>query len=405
MRVRTLTFVSVVAAAMLATQISAQTAPARWIAGWTFAPVSNVGPVVPPSPPNPNDMRGPLGPTTVADQTVSQTTTISTSGDRVRIRISNLYGSAPIPVGAISVSLGNGAPVPVTFDGAGSLLLPAGAPRLSDPVQLPVKALDRLSVSLFYPEETRLPGHRLRQVLRDGDATAQPVSADLPRLRIGALAIAIEVETSAPAKVIVALGDSITEGTGSLPSGPGGWPERLAQRMVTARSNWAVVNNGIGGNRLLHQGSGPSALERLDADALAVSGVKCLILLEGINDIGRPARAEYAHESITADDLIAGYRQVLTRAHAAGLKVVLATIPPFEDANYFTANGEAIRQAANAWIRTSPDVDARVDFDAAVRDPTHPTRLHADYQSGDWLHPSDAGYAAMTEAIPLNICD
>lgn len=405
MQVRTLTFVSVVATAMLATQVSAQTAPARWIAGWTFPPVSNVGPVVPPSPPNPNDVRGPLGPTTVTNQTVSQTTTISTSGDRIRIRISNIYGSAPIRVGAISVSLSDGAPVPVTFDGADSILLPAGAPRLSDPVQLPVKALDRVTISVFYPEETRLPNHRLRQTLRNGDATAEPVSADAPRLRIGALATAIEVETSAPTKIIVAFGDSITEGTGSLPSGPGGWPERLAQRMVAAGSNWAVVNNGIGGNRLLHQGSGPSALERLDADALAVPGAKCLILLEGVNDIGRPARAEYAHESITADDVIAGYRQIITRAHTAGLKVVIATIPPFESANYFTANGEAIRQATNAWIRTSSDVDARVDFDAAIRDPARPTRLRADYQSGDWLHPSDAGYAAMTEAIPLNVCD
>lgn len=404
MRARTLTMLAVLAAA-LATQVSAQTAPAQWVAGWTFPPVSNVGPVVPPSPPNPNDVRGSLGPTTVTNQTVSQTTTISTSGDRVRIRLSNIYGAAPIRIGAVRVSVGDGAPVLVTFDNAPGLLLPAGAPRLSDPVALPVQALDRVTISVFYPNQTTLPNHRLRQTLRGGDATAEPVPADAPRLRIGALATGIEVETSASTKVIVALGDSITEGTGSLPSGPGGWPERLAQRMVAAGSTWAVVNNGIGGNRLLHQGSGPSALERLDADALAVSGAKCLILLEGINDIGRPARAEYAHEGITADDLIAGYRQVLTRAHAAGLKVVLATIPPFEDANYFTANGEAIRQAANAWIRSSSDVDARIDFDAVVRDPVHPTRLRADYQSGDWLHPSDAGYAAMTEAIPLNVCD
>ncbi|HEX8470320.1 MAG TPA: SGNH/GDSL hydrolase family protein [Brevundimonas sp.] len=405
MRVRTLTMLAVLAGASFATQASAQTAPARWIAGWTFPPVSNVGPVVPPSPPNPNDVRGPLGPTTVSNQTVSQITTLSASGDRVRIRVSNIYGSAPIRVGAVSLSVGDAAPIAVTFDGSEGLLLPAGAPRLSDPVLLPVKALDRLTLSIFYPDETRLPGHRLRQVMRDGNATAATLAADAPRLRIGALATAIEVETTAATQVIVALGDSITEGTGSLPSGPGGWPERLAQRMVTAGSTWTMVNNGIGGNRLLHQGSGPSALERLDADALAVSGAKCLILLEGINDIGRPARAEYAHESITADDLIAGYRQVLTRAHAAGLKVVLATIPPFEDANYFTANGEAIRQAANAWIRTSSDVDARVDFDAAVRDPAHPTRLRTEFQSGDWLHPSDAGYAAMVETIPINICD
>ena len=126
---------------------------------------------------------------------------------------------------------------------------------------------------------------------------------------------------------------------------------------------------------------------------------------EGINDIGRPARAEYAHEAVTAADIIAGYRQLIARAHAAGLKVVVSTIPPFEDANYFTTNGEAIRQSVNAWIRTTPDLDARLDYDAVLRDPAHPTTLRPDYQSGDWLHPSDAGYAAMAGSIPLDVCD
>ncbi len=389
------------AGAVFSTAATAQ--DTRWIAAWTFPPTSNVGPVVPPSPPNPNDVRGPLGPSTVTNQTVSQTTTVSAAGDRIRIRLSNIYGAAPIRIGAVSVAIGDGAPVPVTFDGANGLTLPAGAPRLSDPVTLPVKTLDRVTISVFYPDQTALPNHRLRQVLTDGDTTGSPVAADAPRQRIGALATGIAVETTAPTQVIVAFGDSITEGTGSLPSGPGGWPERLAERM--AGSQWAVVNAGIGGNRLLHQGSGPSGLERLDADALSVPGAKCLILLEGINDIGRPARAEYAHEAVTAGDIIAGYRQVLTRAHAAGLKVVVSTIPPFEGANYFTASGEAIRQSVNQWIRTTPDLDARLDYDAVLRDPAHPTRLRADYQSGDWLHPSDAGYAAMAGSIPLDVCD
>ena len=393
------------AAALLATSTAqAQDAP-RWIAAWTFPPTSNVGPVAAatPSPPNPNDVRGPLGPSTVTNQTVSQTTTVSAAGDRLRIRLSNVYGAAPVRIGAVSVAIGDGAPVPVTFDGANGVILPAGVPFLSDPVALPVKALDRVTISVFYPGQTALPNHRLRQVLTDGDTTGQPVPADAPRQRIGALATGIAVETTAPTKVIVAFGDSITEGTGSLPSGPGGWPERLAERM--AGSQWAVVNAGIGGNRLLHQGSGPSGLERLDADALTVPGAKCLILLEGINDIGRPARAEYAHEAVTAADIIAGYRQVIARAHAAGLKVVVSTIPPFEQANYFSDPGEAIRQSVNAWIRTTPNLDARLDYDAVLRDPAHPTKLRADYQSGDWLHPSDAGYAAMAVSVPLDVCD
>ncbi len=392
--------------AVLSSSASAQdTAGPRWIAGWTYPPVSNVGPTSPPSPPNPNDTRGPLGPPTVTNQTVSQTVTLSASGSRLRLRLSNLYGSVPIHVGAVSVAVGEAAPVAVSFDGASELVIPAGAPRLSDPVALAVRALDDVTISVFYPDTTVLPSHRLRQVLRDGDATTYPISSDTERHRMGALATSILVETDHPTGVIVAFGDSITEGTGSLPSGPGGWPERLAERMVSAALPWSVVNAGIGGNRLLHQGSGPSGLERLDADALAVLGARCLILLEGINDIGRPTRSEYAHEAITAADLIGGYGQVIARAHDAGIRTVIATIPPFEGANYFTDTGETIRQAVNTWIRTSGAPDTVVDFDAAVRDPINPRRLLAANDSGDRLHPSDAGYAAMSAAVPLDVCD
>ena len=376
-----------------------------WIAAWTWAPSANLGPTGAPSQPNPNDVRGPLGPSEIADQTLSQTLVVTADGDRIRVRVSNLHGAAPVRIGAASVSVGDGPPVPITFDGAPGVTLPAGAPRLSDPVALSVQALDRLTISTYLPDPTPLPVHRIRQVLRDGDATGAAIPADAAPMRLGALTTAVEVETDAALNVIVAFGDSITEGTGSLPSGPGGWPERLARRMVEADAPWAVVNAGIGGNRLLYQGSGPSGLQRLDQDALAVSGARCLILLEGINDLGRPARPEYAHEAITADDLISGYRQVIARAHAADLRVVIATLPPFEGANYFTPTGEAIRQAANAWIRTSGEPDAFIDFDAAVRDPAHPLRLAAANDSGDKLHPSDAGYAAMAEAIPLDVCD
>lgn len=224
-------------------------------------------------------------------------------------------------------------------------------------------------------------------------------------MRLGAFLAGIEVEGATPPGVIVALGDSITEGTGALPDGAGGWPERLARRLVEGRRPWAVINAGIGGNRLLHQGSGPSGLERLEADALTPSGARCLILLEGINDIGRPSRPQYAHQAVDADDLIAGYRQVIRRAHAAGLKVVLATLPPFEGANYFTPEGEAVRYAVNVWLRGQTEADAVVDFDAALRDPKAPARLQTAFHSGDWLHPSDAGYQAMAEAVPLEVCD
>lgn len=387
------------ALSLFATSAAAQTSDApRWIAAYAYAPSNEAGPTGPASAPNPNDPRGPLGPSEVEDVVLTQTALVAASGDRIRLRLSNAHGNHPIVIGGVTVGHG-GRTVTATFNGSAGVVLPIGAAPLSDPVALPVSALDKISISIAYPETTRLPTHRIRQTMRTADGV------ESPPLRLGALLSGIEVETRAPPGVMVAFGDSITEGTGSLPTGPGGWPERLAARLVEAGRPWAVVNAGIGGNRLLNQGSGPSGLERLDEDALVVSGGRCLVLLEGINDIGRPARPAYAHQAITAEDLIAGYRQVLTRAHTAGFTVVLATIPPFEGANYFTPEGERIRQAVNAWLREESGADRVVDFDAVLRDPAVPSRLLPAYQSGDWLHPSDAGYQAMAEAVPLEVCD
>lgn len=380
-------------------------AQSRWISGWTFVPTTTMGPATPPSPPNPNDIRGPLGPDTVTDQTLTQTLRVTASGSALRLRLSNRYGATPVVLGAVTVSLSDGRSLPVTFDGRSGVSIPAGAPRLSDPVMVPVKALDDVRVSIFYPEETSLPSHRLRQVVSAGNTTPRPLPNDSAPARFGVLLQGIDVQTDSSTSVIVAFGDSITEGVSATPGGPGGWPERLASRLWGTSDRWSVVNAGIGGNRLLRRGSGPSGLERLDPDALAVPGARCLIVLEGINDIGRPMQAAYAHEPITAEDLIAGYRQVIARSDASGIKVVFATIMPFEGAPYFSENGEAIRQQVNTWIRTAGEADGFIDFDRATRDPDRPTSLLAVYDSGDRLHPSDAGYAAMAEAIPLGVCD
>ncbi|CAN5381452.1 SGNH/GDSL hydrolase family protein [soil metagenome] len=388
--------------------LTSAAAPPDWIAAWTYAPTAVMLPVGVPTPPRANDPRGPGGPGTVADATLTQTVRLMAGGERIRIRVSNLYRASDLDIGRASISQGQGAPTPILFDGHPDLVLPVGASRLSDPITLPVDPLDQVAVRLFLPDETILPIHQFRQTLMPGDATgASGLPAEAEKVRMGSLLSAIEVESTTPLGVIVAMGDSITEGTGALPSPQGvrGWPERLGERMIAGRKPWAVVNAGIGGNRLLHQSSGPSGLERLDADALVVSGARCLILLEGVNDIRRPARREFAHQPVTADDLIAGYRQVAARAHAAGLRLVVATIPPSAGSENAPANGEPIRQSANAWIRASPDIDARIDFDAVLRDPADPSRLRADYQSGDWLHPNDAGYQAMADAIPLEICD
>ena len=370
----------------------------RWVAAYAFAPSSAAGPAGPASAPNPRDARGPLGPDVVAGVTLTHAVTVTASGQRLRLRLSNAYGAEPITLGAVTVHLGD-MTREVRFNGEPSSVIPAGAPLVSDPIDLAVAALDQVKVSIALPRATRLPTHRWRQTMRDADGV------ESAPMRLGVLLAGIEVESATPPGVIVAFGDSITEGTGALPDGPGGWSERLAARLVEAGRPWAVINAGIGGNRLLHQGSGPSGLERLDADALVPTGARCLILLEGVNDIGRPSRPQYAHQAVSAADLIAGYRQVIRRAHAAGLKAVLATVPPFEGANYFTPEGEAVRQAVNAWLRAQTEADGVIDFDAALRDPVAPSRLRATFHSGDWLHPSDAGYQAMAEAIPLDACD
>lgn len=388
---------------LIAEPVSAKTQE-RWVSAWTFPPVSTAGPVVPSGPPNPNDIRGPAGSAMALDQTLTQTSVLSVSGRAVRLRLSNLYGYSPVMIGAVTIASEGQHPVAVHFDGQRHARIAVGTLRLSDPVPMTVQAGTALVVSVYLPGETRLPHHRVRMVVREGDQTSLHPDPGSRQERMGTFLSGIEVTTSTDVGVIVAFGDSITEGVSASPNGDGGWPERLALRLRSTGNETGVVNAGIGGNRLLHQGSGPSGLERLDADALVVSGAQCLILLEGINDIGRPARREYVHEAITAADLISGYRQVIARARAAGLRVVIATVPPFEGFNYFTETGETIRQSVNAWIRTSGEPDAFVDFDHAIRNPANHRTLQEVHDSGDGLHPSDAGYQAMADAVPLDIC-
>lgn len=379
-------------------------AQSRWAPAWIFPPSSTDGPVSPPRAPARPDPRGPVGPTTVVDATLTQMFQVALGGERVRLRVSNQHGAAPLRLGAVTLARAgeDGRPgadsLPVLFDGRPDIILPAGSSRLSDPVALPVEAQAKLTVTVTYPGEARLPAHVVRQWMT---TAAEPTPVGL---RMGAVAAGLEVETDHALPVIVTFGDSITEGVGATP-GAGGWPEALNARMLAADRPWTVLNAGLGGNRVLHQSTGPSALERLDADVLAVAGVRCLIVMEGINDIGRPTVPAFAHEFVEADAIIAGYRQIIERAHARGIKVIGVTLTPFEGAHYYSEGGETIRQALNAFIRTGAAFDAVLDFDAVLRDPAAPGRVRADYQSGDWLHPSDAGYAAMADSIPLTICD
>jgi lysophospholipase L1-like esterase len=331
------------------------------------------------------------------------------------LRLSNESGSEALALGAVHVGLAgpDGAVQPgtdqvVTFAGNGSIVVPAGAPLLSDSVPLAVKALDRLAISLHVPGRVALRNARSLPAYiagANGDSTA---AAQLPQPRIArapALVTGVEVAAVQPTNVIAALGDSITEGMGSTALAFHGWPDRLADRLATlpGRVRWAVVGAGISGNRLLRYGAGPNALARFDRDVLSVPGLKTIILLEGINDIGVGFNPAGSNEPVTADALKAAYRQIIERAHEHGVRVIGGTLTPYKGAGYASDAGEAVRQQINAWIKSSGAFDGVVDFDAAVADKTDPQIIDKGFNDGDRLHPNDAGYKAMADAIDLKL--
>ncbi len=392
--------VMVGALALLATQGQAAT---RWIGSWGASPAPPMAAAAG------TDSRR-LSPS-FNNQTIAQVVRLSAGGPRLRIRFTNEYGTRPLALGAARVALlavdGTivaGSERTVTFAGAPSATLPPGAPMLSDPVALPTKALARLRISLYLPADTGLctchaNGNEAPRVA-DGDATGREIPPG-PPADYRAFLSGVEVEADRAARVIVAFGDSITDGARSTQGRNQRWPDRLAERLAAKYPGRpiGVVNAGIGGNRVLSETPitlfGQSALTRFDRDVLSVSGVTDLVVLEGVNDLGartgRPSAAE----------LIAGYRQLIDRAHARGVRIIGATILPYEGAAYFTPEGEATRQQVNAWIRKPGTFDAVIDLDAAIRDPARPAKMKADLQSGDWLHPNDAGYRAMGEAVDL----
>lgn len=396
--------VLVCALALAATQ--AQAATARWIGSWAAspAPPMTVAPGFPPSMLTPG----------FNNQTVVQLVRLSAGGQKLRIRFTNEYGPKPLAIGAARVVLVGldgaaipGSDRPLTFAGGKTATIPAGAPMLSDPVALPTGPLARLRVSLYLPGETgactcHMSGSELVQVSPPGDYTERDLPPATGPAQYRAFLSGVEVETDRPGKVIVAFGDSITDGYLSTNGANRRWPDRLAERLAQRYPGraMAVVNAGIGGNRVLSDGVvgifGQSALTRFDRDVLAIPGATHLVVLEGVNDLGSSK-----NNPPSAQSLIAGYSQLIDRAHAHGLKVIGATVLPYGGAGYFGAKGETERQALNAWIRTGGGFDAVIDFDAAIRDPAQPDRMRADLHAGDWLHPNDAGYRAMGEAVDL----
>jgi lysophospholipase L1-like esterase len=382
----------------------------HWVGTW------DAGPGGPPLPANTQ---------TFTDQTVRLIVHTSIGGNRVRIRLSNELGSTPLRIGAARVALrAGGADIladtdrPLTFGGNASITIPSGAPVLSDPVDLNVPALSDLAISLYLPGTVGAmtihgTAGQTNYVSLSGNFTRAPSLPTQRTILSWPFLTEVDVEAgqAAGGAAIVTLGDSITDGTRSTPDTNNRWPDWLARRLQTVRdpvqginNRLGVVNRGISGNRLLSNpaaGSlaGRNILERFDRDLLATSGVRYMTLMIGINDIGNSPNAT----PIPAEELIAGYRQVIARAHAKGIAVFGATLTPFEGAGYYSPEKEVVRRAVNNWIRSSDEFDAVIDFDRVTRDPAHPARFLPAYDSGDHLHPNDLGYQAMGNAVPLEL--
>lgn len=407
--------ISLACGCLLALSVCSMASAAEWVQTWGAAPL-------PPAP-----AMGPFPATpSFVNQTIRETVRVSIGGTRIRLRLTNEYGTKPLAIGAVRVALadavGNirpGTERQVLFSGKPTASVPAGSPYLSDPIDLPVTALSALSVSIYVPEDTgqctcHATGMQNAFVSEAGDFTGKPFTP-ASTMQFRAFISGVDIEVARAGRAVVVLGDSISDGVGSTVDANQRWPDLLANRLNAKRGReWGVVNMGISGNRVLGDGAGESALARFDRDVLSTAGVKTVILFEGVNDLG----VSYGHvegplaelfkslasgKKATADSLIAGYRQLIARAHARGLKVLAATITPYGGAFYYSEEGEAVRQAINSWIRTGREVDGVLDFDAVIRDPKAPTQMKEGFHSGDHLHGSDAGYAAMAASVDLSL--
>ena len=386
-----------------------------WVATWGASPQSEVEPVFGPPP----------APVQFNNQTIRMIARISKGGNRIRVRLDNSFGTDSVVIGGAHVAVHASAAgiVPgsdhqLTFGGNATVTIPPGAPIVSDPVEFDVPNLAELSVSIYLPQPTAgLNGHTLGVQTTyvaapgSGDQTAA-VAVPTPTTTLTRYFLAgIDVLADDEVKAIVTFGDSITDGFNSTVDANRRWPDRLAERLLDRRhpQNRTVVNEGISGNRLLHNVIGPDALSRFDRDVISQPHVEFVTVLLGINDVGFPAISvpnsppPFASQNVTSDQMIQAYRQLIARAHAKGIKIIGATLTPFEGAGYATAEGEAKRQAANNFIRSNGEFDAVIDFDRVTRDPTHPTRLAPQFDSGDHLHPNDLGYKAMADSIDLSV--
>jgi lysophospholipase L1-like esterase len=379
----------------LATLFVMASACAQWSATWGAAPAG---------PPPAARLLG------FTDQTLRLIIHTSIGGSRVRIRLSNEMGSVPLRIGsahigvrASGVVVAAGTDRALLFNGLPGVTIPAGGRVDSDAATLDIAALSDLAVSVFLPRASAAStihesAFQTGYISTAGDFSSSP---SFPvKATIGSWPFLTGVIVDRPAPVLVAFGDSITDGLKSTPNANRRWPDYLAQRLqaLTPARQVGIVNRGISANQLLTTEptgllAGRAGLERYERDVLATPGVRAVIVLIGINDI--------SYHSASAASLADGYRQLVARGRARGIKVYGATLLPFESSPYYTAPREAIRQTVNGWIRSSGAFDGVIDFDALMRDPGHPARILPAYDSGDHLHPNDAGYQAMANAVPL----
>lgn len=378
-------------------------AAARWIPTWSSTQQPQVPDNLPPAP-------------GLAGSVLRQIAQPSLGGERLRVSFSNRFGAEPLVLGAVHVAPSTGGSgidaakgAWVTFDGRRSVVVPPGASILSDPAPSPVAPFANLAVTTAFdaPLPATITGHagsRTRSFLQGGgDVATLSMDGSVP-VEHWYFLDRIDVLADVSSEAVVVLGDSITDGRGSTTDQNDRWPNLLSRRLAAdpATADVAVLNQGAGGNRVLRDGIGPNVLARFDRDVLAIPRVRWVVVFVGINDLGTAKAArEKGEPAASAEDLIAAYRQLITRAHDHDLLVYGATLLPFEGAAYFSPEGEADRQRINEFIRSSGEFDGVIDFDAVTRDPAAPSRLAATVDGGDHLHPSAGGYRIMAEAVDL----